>query len=99
LLAGLGVARGELCLVVAGDMPFVSGPLLDHLAGLADGYDLVLPIVDGQAEPLHAIYRRAACLPAIEAALTRGERRMIAFHRDVRVRRVAEEQLRSVDPR
>jgi molybdopterin-guanine dinucleotide biosynthesis protein A len=98
LRAGLEAARGELCLVIAGDMPFVSGPLLERLADLADGYDLALPVVDGQAEPLHAVYRREQCIPAIEAALARGERRMIAFHRDVRVREVAEQELRRVDP-
>src|SRR5581483_6661289 len=52
----------------------------------------------GQAEPMHAVYRRQPCLRAVEAALKRGERRMIAFHGDVRVRYVDEPELRRIDP-
>jgi molybdopterin-guanine dinucleotide biosynthesis protein A len=98
LRAGLAAAHDELCLVVACDMPFASGPLFDLLLSLADRYDLVLPVVAGQPEPLHAVYRREPCLAAVGAALARDQRRMIAFHGQVRVRQVAEAELRLADP-
>jgi molybdenum cofactor guanylyltransferase len=98
LQAGLQRARGEVCLVTASDMPFVSGALFDGLLELSDGYDLAIPRLDGQSEPMHAVYRRAACEAAVAAALARGERRMIAFHAAVRVRYVDEAELRHYDP-
>ena len=79
-------------------LPFVSGPLFDLLLSLADGHDLVLPVLDEQAEPMHAVYRRTPCLAAVSAALQHGQRRMIAFHPDVRVRPVGEAELRAADP-
>ncbi len=98
LRAGLAAAHGELCLLVACDMPFVSRSLFEYLLALAPDADLVLPRLAGQAEPMHAVYRRQPCLRAVEAALKRGERRMIAFHGDVRVRYVDEPELRRIDP-
>ncbi|MFW5952347.1 MAG: molybdenum cofactor guanylyltransferase, partial [Gemmatimonadota bacterium] len=48
--------------------------------------DLVLPESRGRrgVEPLFAAYR-VSCIPAIEAALAAGDRRMIGFHGRVRV--------------
>ena len=98
LQVGLREASGELCLVVAGDMPFVSAPLFEHLLALAPDQDLVIPARGGQLEPMHAVYRRETCLAAVTAALERGERRMIAFHRAVRVLRVEDAELAPLDP-
>ena len=38
------------------------------------------------------------CLPAIEARLAEGQRRVISFMPDVRTRYVQEDELRRVDP-
>jgi molybdopterin-guanine dinucleotide biosynthesis protein A len=98
LASGLRAASGELCVVVACDLPFLNAALIERLVELAEGWDLVAPIVAGQPEPTHAVYRRATCLPAIDRALARGERRMISFWPEVRVRAVPEEELRALDP-
>ncbi len=92
-------------LVVACDLPLVSARLCAWLASLAatqrEGgafrYDVVMPVVEGYEEPLHALYHRR-CLPAIEARLAAGERRVISFLPDVSVRRVEEAELRRIDP-
>ncbi len=42
-------------------------------------------------EPLHAVYART-CLPAVTAALERGERRVVSFFPEVRVCEVAEQR-------
>ena len=97
--AALHAAQHAWLAVVAGDMPFAAAELLEHLAALAEdgeGYDAVVPlrgnVRGGPAyEPLHALYHRR-CLPAIEAALAAGRRRVIAFYPRVRVRAVAEEE-------
>lgn len=81
---------------VACDMPFPSIPLLARLSREAFGDDdaaphpdLVVPESGGRRgiEPLFAAYR-VSCLPAIEAALAAGDRRMIGFHDAVSVRRI-----------
>ena len=98
LQAALDAAREPLCLLVACDMPFLQPPLLRRLVELAEGYDVVIPHVDGQLQPMHAVYRRDPCRAAIRDSLARGQRRMIAFLDAVRVRTVTEEEVRSVDP-
>jgi molybdenum cofactor guanylyltransferase len=98
LLAALDAAGRPRCLVVACDMPFLNPRLLGWLVDRLDGHDVVIPTIDGQLQPMHAAYRRDPCRAAIAAALARGDRRMISFHRDLRVRVVAEAELRRLDP-
>jgi molybdopterin-guanine dinucleotide biosynthesis protein A len=98
LYSGLQAARGELVMAAAVDMPFLSSDLLKTLVALAPGHDVVIPRAHDRLHPLCAVYRRASCLPAIEQAIQRGQRRLIAFHPDVSVREVDEATLRQVDP-
>ena len=68
IYTGLNAARTDWSLVVACDMPFLSGPLLAQMATMRDGVDAVVPEIDGRPEPTHALYSRR-CLPAIEERL------------------------------
>ncbi len=96
LAAGLGAAQGQVCLAVACDMPFVSRGVFEVLLGL--DADVVIPRTEGNLEAMHAVYRRGPVLEAIQAALARGEQRMISYFASVRVREVAEEEWRRVSP-
>lgn len=98
LHSGLSAAASELCVVVACDMPFLNTPLLRWLIELAADQDVVMPVTDGQMDPMHAVYRRATCLDAIGQALDRGDKRMISYLGDVRVREVTADRLRLHDP-
>ena len=93
LRTALAAARGELVLLVACDMPFLQRPVLQKLLDLADGQDVVVPRWDGQLQTLHAVYRRQPCLSAVDAALAAGQKRMISFYDQVRVREVGAEEL------
>lgn len=91
-------------IVVACDLPLVSAALFAYLAQRAaeamagvDRWDAIVPLVGGYAEPLHALYHRR-CLPAIEARLAQGQRRVISFLDDVHTCTVSEDELRTVDP-
>jgi len=103
LHAGLSAARGELLLAVAGDMPFINPALVAHLVALAPGFDVVIPELpqprtgEPVKEPLHALYRQS-CLEAVAARLAAGERQMVSFLPDVRVRVVAPDEIRDFDP-
>lgn len=97
LATGLRRVEGW-ALAVAADLPCVSPPVCQHLIAQAcDRWDAVVPLVDDRPQPLHALYHRR-CLPAIEAALAAGQRRMDSFWPGVRLRRVPAAELRSLDP-
>jgi molybdenum cofactor guanylyltransferase len=100
LAAGLASATSELCLAVACDMPFVSTEVFQRLLALQveTDSDVVIPRTAGYLEPMHAVYRTAAVRRAIEAALERGEQRMISYFGDVRVREVDDAEWRPIDP-
>ena len=98
LAAGLAAASGEVCLTVACDMPFVSGALFARELALLAEADVVIPRTQEYLEPMHAAYRRAPVLTAIQAALARGERRMISYFSQVRVRELQEPEWRALDP-
>ena len=108
LISGIGVlaglhasltnARGDSVLVVGCDMPFISRPLLEHLVGLASQADVVIPHYDDKYEPLHAVYNRRNCLPALETALAAGSTRVISFFPQVKVLPVEESELTRLDP-
>lgn len=97
IYSGLRVARHHYSLVVACDMPFINLNLLRHMIGLAPGYDVVIPEVDGFLEPLHAIYSKN-CLAPIDRLLAAGGLKIIDFFPEVRVRRVEEEMVNRFDP-
>ena len=98
LYSGLKAASGELAIVTAVDMPFLTSDFLRFLRSFTPGYDVVIPEAGGRLHPLCAVYRRATCLKPIETVIARGDRRLIAFHDQVRVYRVPEETLRRVSP-
>lgn len=98
LYSGLSAVRFDLALMVACDMPFLSPDLMRRLIELAPGFDVVIPRSEDGLHPLHALYRRSTCAPAIAAAIAAGQRRMIAFHPQVRVRQVDEAELSAFDP-
>lgn len=97
LAAGLHAAQQPLAVVVACDMPFLNVNLLRWLIELADGYDAVVPQSGAEFEPLHAVYRRD-CYHPIVHRIERGERRVISFFADVRLRPVPEAEWRVLDP-
>lgn len=89
LHAALAHAPGAV-LVVAWDMPFVNPALLRRLRALGEsGFDAAVPESDSRrgVEPMCAWYA-PPCLAAIEGALDRGDRRVVAFFDHVRVARL-----------
>jgi molybdopterin-guanine dinucleotide biosynthesis protein A len=98
LHTALSAAQGERVLVLACDMPFVSQPLLEYMINLTPQTDVVVPYHRGNYEPLHAVYNKRNCLPAVEGALEAGESRVISFFPNVQVTIVGETTLTRLDP-
>lgn len=96
LATGLAAGYGW-CICVACDLPFVQPAVFRYLLGLCgDEWDAVVPVVGGRAQPLHALYHRRL-LPAVEAALQTGKRRMDSFLPQARTRFVGEDELLPID--
>lgn len=101
--AALATADARWLLVVAGDLPWLAGALLDvllaHALAGADELDVVVPRARGHLEPLLALYHRR-CGAIVSARLAEGQRRVagVAEHPAARVAFVDEPALRAVDP-
>lgn len=99
------LARHEHCLVVACDMPLLDEDLLRAMAAEPRDYDVLAPLVAGASrqggtafyQTLHAIYGKR-CLGPIARQLAQGNRKVIGFFPEVRVRAFAEERVRAIDP-
>ena len=98
LKTALRAARGEVVLILSCDTPFASRELLEHLLIRAHEADLIVPKHVDKYEPLQAVYNRARCLPAVEAAIVSGERRMVSFYPQVHVLPIEENVLSRLDP-
>jgi molybdopterin-guanine dinucleotide biosynthesis protein A len=85
---------------VACDMPFVSPQLLIAELNLLveSGADAVVPRSSHGLEPLHAIYRRDTCLPAIDTTLKAGQYRFTSFLESVNLVEFEESKLLQYDP-
>jgi molybdopterin-guanine dinucleotide biosynthesis protein len=92
------VSHVPLIGVIACDLPFADPNLLSWLAGQIGDADAVVPIVDGEPQPLHAVYARS-CLPHLVAQLERQDKSVKSFLRRLKVVWVAEEEWQKVaDP-
>lgn len=99
LEAGLAAARNPLVFVAAGDMPFLTEDVVDHLLGCLERGRLaaVVPRHRGRTHPLCAAYDREI-LPKVGAALDGGVRAVHKFLEDLdRVEYVGDELRRFGD--
>jgi molybdopterin-guanine dinucleotide biosynthesis protein A len=85
------------CFVVACDMPFLSAAVMRYLIEQIADYDVVMPDIHGEMQPLHAIYSKA-CIPPIRHCLEANRLRIVGFLPEVRVRTVTASDLQHLDP-
>jgi molybdopterin-guanine dinucleotide biosynthesis protein A len=109
LYTAIASASHPYVAVVACDMPFASAKLIESAVAIMNGekVDVVIPRVVAQEEsgkrsegyePLHALYRRETCLPAIESAIEADQWKVIAWFPQVNVRVLTAEEIASADP-
>lgn len=97
--SGLKAAQNELVIVVATDMPFISIPLIKYMQTLIKPeVDVVIPFSVNGYEPMHAIYRKTRCLPAIEKAIRENKRRIISWFDAVKIETVEQKAIERYDP-
>jgi molybdopterin-guanine dinucleotide biosynthesis protein A len=88
--------RPMIEVVVACDMPWLNRPLLEHMLGLRQMADVIVPRWQQYPEPLHAIYSKA-CLAAIEEKLREKRLKITAFFSQVKVHFVEREVIARFD--
>jgi molybdopterin-guanine dinucleotide biosynthesis protein A len=88
LYTALFTANQPAIACVACDMPLVNADLLAFQREIliSNNLDVVVPSSVGGMEPLHAIYRKETCHPAVREALDAGEHRLISWFSHVKVR-------------
>jgi molybdopterin-guanine dinucleotide biosynthesis protein A len=97
ILTALRHSQAEWNLVVACDMPEAGSALFARLLDAArnSGADALIPVTpDGRNQPLSAVYG-SRCLEAFDAAFARGTRAIMAACAEIRVKRLAVEELSS----
>ena len=90
--AALAAAHGDAVLLLACDMPRVTGDFLDALALLAPVADAVVPKTERGYHPLCAVYRRR-CHPVVARRLAAGQWKMLELLNDLSVRAVTTHEL------
>jgi molybdopterin-guanine dinucleotide biosynthesis protein A len=100
LYTALQAASHPLVAVVACDMPFTSPDLFAHQVSLLEELevDVVIPTSLEGLEPLHAVYRRETCLPAVREALREDAWKLISWFPQVRVHVLPPEEVTRFDP-
>lgn len=100
LYTAIASARHPIAAVIACDMPFASARLIEAMGRLLveNDADVVIARSEGGYEPLHAVYRCATCLPAIESAIDADQWKVIAWFPRVEIYELTAEEVKSLDP-
>ena len=100
LYTAIASASHPIVAVVACDMPFASAQLIEAARKILDDeqVDVVIAKSDEGYEPLHAVYRRETCLPAIESAINADQWKVVAWFPQVKVRVLTPDEVKVYDP-
>jgi molybdenum cofactor guanylyltransferase len=96
LEAALAFAQAPRVFLCACDMPGLRAEAIRLVVEGHDDADVVVPIVGGLAEPLHARYGKT-CLPAIQRSIAARQFKMTDLFSGLKVAGVEETTLRAID--
>ena len=97
ILTGLAYSTSYLNFVMGCDMPFPRPALIELLLEKCGDYDVVIPEAGGEVEPLFAVYSKS-CMPVIIDHLQKDDLKVRSVLTELRVRKISEEEIESVDP-
>lgn len=97
LYTGLLASQSPYSLVVACDMPFLNQALLSYMMQCSANFEIVLPRLEGNVEPLHAIYSKD-CLAHIECLLKLDMLSILHLFKQTKVRYIEADEINRFDP-
>ncbi len=97
LIHGLHAVRNPIAFACSCDLPLMRAEVARALCKLIGDSDAVVPEIAGRGQPLCAAYRKTA-LDKIERLADGGASRLTAIVERLDCRRVAEAELRRIDP-
>ncbi len=95
--SGLLASSSRRVIVVGCDTPFFSVSLLEYMTKTSPVFDVVVPRIKENVEPLCAVYSKN-CVAPIHELLKQNELRIIRLFPMVRVRYIEEDVIDSFDP-
>jgi molybdenum cofactor guanylyltransferase len=96
--AGLFYTRTSHAFIAACDMPFLKREMVQLLiSNLEPNRDVIVPVTWEGYQPLCAVYSKR-CLKTIEQQAATGNLKISNLYAKVKVKKIAEESLRQVDP-
>lgn len=93
---GIRYMKTYYCIVVACDMPFINEALLKYMLSISDGYEAVVPRLDGVLQTLHAVYSKS-CLNALKTSIDSGRLSLWRVLKCVNTRFIEEEEYSRFD--
>jgi len=97
IFTGLCYSTSRFNFVVACDMPFIRISLIELLLAEGGTYDVVLPEVDDQVEPLFALYSKS-CIPVMLEQLQKRNLKIREVLNKLQVKKIGREEIDRVDP-
>lgn len=94
IMTALEYSPTKKIFAVAGDMPSLNEEFIRYLVDVSAEYDVTVPRHQGEYEPLHAVYSKR-CQDTIRRAIENGERKILSIFREVNVREVTDEEIKS----
>jgi molybdopterin-guanine dinucleotide biosynthesis protein A len=98
IYTGLIEAHSSKAIVVGCDMPFLNTRLLKKMIMMADGFDAVIPRLEGgMIEPLHAVYA-TTCAAEMKVHLDNDRLSITELIRELKVRYMERDEYLPLDP-
>jgi molybdopterin-guanine dinucleotide biosynthesis protein A len=98
LHSALAASQIDWALIVACDLPFVTGELFVRLASHRENFDAVIPVqADGRPQPLCGLYRSVKCAPIARELIESGERRPRELLQKIKTRWIRPEELSDIE--
>jgi molybdopterin-guanine dinucleotide biosynthesis protein A len=97
IFTGLCYSTAKRNFVVACDMPFVNPAVIRLLLDEGESHDVAIPEIDGEVEPLFAVYSKN-CMPVMFEHLQKQNLKMRELLSKLKVKKVKAEDIDQIDP-
>jgi molybdenum cofactor guanylyltransferase len=93
IYTALMISKTEKNFCVAGDLPFLNPGLIEYMISVSADFDIIVPIINGYFESLHAIYSKN-CIKFIDEIIAKGDNQIIKIYGKCRLKKVEEPEIK-----